>query len=64
MVPLTEKRLIPVVKFSITECTTFPSRSSNSVQMNGGTVGTVGVGIVGIVGVGGSVEPAGLMMGG
>ena len=64
MVPLTEKRLIPVIGSSITECTAFPSCISNSVQVTGGTVGVGAVGVVGIIGVGGNVEAAAFMMGG
>jgi hypothetical protein len=63
MWPLTEKRLVPVVRSSTVEYTVFPSRSSDSVQVTGGTVGVGTVG-VGIVGVGGSVEPAAFMTGG
>ena len=58
-VPLTEKRLVPVVRSSVVEYTTFPSCSSNSVQVTGGTVG---VGVIGVIGVGGSVEAAAFMM--
>ncbi len=60
MWPLTEKRLVPVVRSSSVEYTVFPNRSSNSVQVTGGTVG-VGTEGVGTVGVGGRVEVAAFM---